>query len=106
MQRFLACVALTMFVGLPLAKLKAAPLPNQEMSELKKHQKKQRKTLKQQQHAMKKVMGQHEQSRESRKRFKHDLKMQRQMLRRSQKEESRRLMENRKSVKQPIRPSE
>lgn len=85
---------------LPLGKPTPVPLPNREMKELKKRHKEQRKMLKQQQRAMKKVVGQHARSSDSRMRFKHDLKMQRQMLHRSQKDETRRLKENRKSPKQ------
>ena len=56
--------------------------------------------VKQQQRAMKKVMSQHEQSGDSRERFKHNMKMQRQMVKKSQKAETRRQKNNRKSAKQ------
>ena len=100
MRKLLTSFVAAILLALPLGKLTATPLPNQEMKELKKRHKEQRKMLKQQQHTMKKVMGQHAQSSDSRMRFKHDLKMQRQMLRKSQEAETRRLKENHESVKQ------
>ena len=100
MRKLLAGFGAAILLVLPLGKLTAVPLPNREMKELKKRHKEQRKMLKQQEHAMKKVMGQHAQSSDSRMRFKHDLKMQRQMLQRSQKDETRRQEENHESVKQ------
>ena len=100
MRKLLAGFGAAILLVLPLGKLTAVPFPNREMKEFKKRHKEQRKMLKQQQHAMKKVMGQHAQSSDSHMRFKHDLKMQRQMLQISQKDGTRRLKENHKSVKQ------
>jgi hypothetical protein len=105
MRKLLASFVAAILLVLPLGKLTATPLPNREMKELKKHHKEQRKMLKQQQHAMKRVMGQHAQSSDSRERFKHDLKMQRQMLRKGQKAETRHQKDNRKSAKQLHRSS-
>ncbi len=98
MRKLLAGIGAAILLVLPLGKLPAAPFPNREMKELKKRQKVERRTLRQQQHAMKKVMGQHLQSSDSRARFKHNLKMQQQTLQRSQKDGTRRLKKNHKSV--------
>jgi hypothetical protein len=99
MRKLLAGFGAAILLVLPLGKLPAAPFPNQEMKELKKRQKEERRMVRQQQHAMKRVMGQHPQSSDSRARFKHNMKMQQQMLHRSQKDVTRRLKENHKSVK-------
>lgn len=99
MRKLLAGFGAAILLVLPLGKLPAAPFPNQEMKELKKRQKEERRMVRQQQHAMKRVMGQHAQSSDSRARFKHNMKMQQQMLHRSQKDVTRRLKENHKSVK-------
>jgi hypothetical protein len=99
MRKLLAVFGAAILLVLPLGKLPAVPFPNREVKELKKRQKEERRMLRQQQHAMKKVMGQHAQSSDSHARFKHNLKMQRQMLQRSQKEGTRRLKQNHKSVK-------
>lgn len=104
MRKFLICFGAALLLVLPQGKFTTAPLPNQETKDLKKRHKKQRKMVKQQQRAMKKVMGQHEQTSDSRERFKHDLRMQRQMVRKSQKDETGRLKNNHKSVKQ-LHPS-
>src|SRR5439155_23831491 len=77
MRKFLICFGAALLLVLPQGKFTTAPLPNQETKDLKKRHKKQRKMVKQQQRAMKKVMGQHEQTSDSRERFKHDLRMQR-----------------------------
>ena len=98
MRKLLAGFGAAILLVLPLGKLPAAPFPNREMKELKKRQKEERRMLRQQQHAMKKVMGQHGQSSDSHVRFKHDLKMQQQMLQRSQKDGTRRLKEKHKSI--------
>jgi hypothetical protein len=99
MRKLLAGFGAAILLVLPLGKLPAVPFPNWEMKELKKRQKEERRTLRQQQHAMKKVMGQHGQPSDSHARFKHNLKMQQQMLQRSQKDRTRLLKENHKSVK-------
>jgi uncharacterized membrane protein YhiD involved in acid resistance len=99
MLRILAALILAIPLVFPLGKLTAAPPRDQETKQLKKRHKAQNKEAKQQQRAMKRVMAQHEQSSDSRARFKHDLKMQRQMLRRSQKEETQRMKKKRKSDK-------
>jgi hypothetical protein len=101
MRKLLAGFGAAILLLLPLGKLPAAPFPNREMKQLKKRQKVERRMLRQQQHAMNKVMEQHGQSSDSHVRFKHDLKMQQQMLQRSQKDGTRRLKENHKSVKRP-----
>ena len=89
---------------LPLVRLAAVPPPDQEMKQLKKRHKAQKREAKQQQRAMNKVMAQHEQSSASRARFKHDMKMQRQMLRNNQKVETRRVKDKHKSDKK-LHPS-
>jgi len=102
MRKLLAGFGAAILLLLPLGKLPAAPFPNREMKQLKKRQKEERRILRQQQHAMKKVMGQHGQSSDSHARFEHNLKMQQQMLQRSQKDATRRLKKNHNSVKRPI----
>ena len=47
--------------------------------------------LKEQQRAMKRIVSQHYQPAETRRRFRHDMKVQRRLLRERQKEEARRL---------------
>lgn len=100
MRKLLGAFCAAILLILPLGKLTAFPLPHREMKELKKRHKEQRKMLKQQQHTMKKVMGQHARSSDSRMRFKHDLTMQRQLLHGNQKDETRRLKKNQESLKQ------
>ena len=89
-RKLLACLGAAILAVLPLGSHRAAPFPSQQTKALKKRHKEQRKTLKQQQGAMKRVMAQHEQPSDARRRFRQDLKMQRQMLQRNQKEETRR----------------
>lgn len=79
--------------------LQAAPARSYETHQLKQHHKAQRKDLKEQQRAMKKVMDQHELSDDQRARFKNNLKMQKQLLRESQKDDSRRLKQSQKVAK-------
>jgi hypothetical protein len=101
MRRLLQCLAGAVLLTLPVVNSSATALSNLEIRTLKRHQKGERKKLEQQQRAMKKVMAQHEQSSESRKRFEHNLKMQRQFLRKNQKDEVRRLKENHNRQKSP-----
>lgn len=79
--------------------LKAVPVPDQEPHNLKKSQKAQRKTLKQQQRAMRDAVNQHPQPPESLRRFKHDMASQRRLLNNKQKSASRNLKQARKSAK-------
>jgi hypothetical protein len=82
-------------------KLKALHVTKQEKYELKKRHKEEKRVLKQQQRAMKSVINQHEQSRDESERFKHDLKMQRQLLRKDQMRETQNLKKHDTFVKQP-----
>lgn len=100
MRKFLICFGVAVLLILPQRTFTIARPPNQEKKELKKRQKAQRKVVKQQQRAMKKVMEQHGQTSESRERFKHDMKMQREIVQKSQKAETRRQKDNRRSAKQ------
>jgi poly-D-alanine transfer protein DltD len=102
MRKLLAGFGAVILLLLPLGRLQAVPFPTREMKELKKRQKVERRMLRQQQHAMKKVMAQHGQSSDSNARFKHNLKIQQQVLQRSQKDATRRLKRNHNSVKRPI----
>src|SRR5437764_9706742 len=78
--------------------LKAVPR-DQELHELKKRQKEQRKTLKIQQRSMKRTMKRQQLPPDSRKRFRRQLKMERQVLRMGQREERKGLVERKKSMK-------
>jgi len=98
MGRFL--ITLLMVLGPTAGMIKAAHLPGHGTPGLNKRHKEQRKALKQQQHAVKKVMGQHELSSDEQSRFKHELKSERRTLRKQQKSESRSIKESRKSAKQ------
>jgi gas vesicle protein len=99
MRKFSILVLAAVVLGLPAGALQAAPARSYETRQLKQQHKAQQKDLKEQQRAMKKVMGQHEMSDEQGSRFKHDLKMQKQMLRKSQKDDARRLKQNQKAAK-------
>jgi len=78
----------------------AAPRSTQEVRNLKRQQKLQRKQLKQQQRATRSVMSQHATSKEERLRLKRDLKAQRQVLKNSQKQELR----DAKMSHKPLKP--
>jgi hypothetical protein len=99
LRRLLGALASAVLLSIPLASLLATPSSNLQQSALKHRQKVERKQLKQQQAAMKRVMAQHQQSTASWQRFKHDMKMQRQLLRERQKEETRRLKVSRQGQK-------
>jgi len=85
--------------------LLSAPARSFGERQLKMQQKKQRKDLKQQQRAMKKVIDQHELSDEQRKRFTNDMKMQERLLHKSQKDDSRRLKQAQKVAKAASHPA-
>lgn len=99
MRKFSTLLLAAVILGPVAGALQAAPARSYETHQLKKHQKAERKDLKEQQRAMKKVMGQHELSDEQRERFKSNLKMQKQMLHESQKDDSRRLKQSQKVAK-------
>lgn len=99
MRRFLIAFVTATVLGPAAGALQAAHLRNQGTPGLNKRHKEQRKALKQQQHAMKKVMGQHQLSSDERSRFKHELASERRTLRKEQKSESRVIKESRKSAK-------
>jgi len=99
MLKILNVLIVATWLVLPLARLTAGSPPDQETKQLKKRHKAQKREAKQQQRAMHKVMAQHEQSSASRARFKNDMKMQRQMLRKSQKDETRRVKDKHKTDK-------
>jgi hypothetical protein len=96
-RRLLGAFAAAALLSVSFVSLSATPRSDSQQKALKRHQKEERKQLKQQQAAMKRVMAQHEQSAASRKRFQHDMKMQRQLLQKKQKEETRRLKVSRQS---------
>jgi hypothetical protein len=79
--------------------IEASPARDQEKHDLNKRHKDQRKALKVEQRGMKKVMKQHELSGAERQRFTHQLKMERQVLRSGQKDETKTLKERRKFTK-------
>src|SRR5579863_10322217 len=105
MRKILMLVTMVVLMGTPLAAANVAGGPGPQGHQLKKRHKEQRKTIKQQQRAMKNVVSQHPQSSEERQRFKHDLKMQRQLLRKNQKNESRNLRQSLKLRKRPRQTS-
>jgi hypothetical protein len=88
MRRVLVLLAAAVLLGSPLETLTASRGSNSEMHQLKKRHKEQKKALRQQQRAMRNVMSQHERSSDDIERFNHDLKMQRQLLRKDQKDET------------------
>jgi hypothetical protein len=100
-RRLLVCLAGAVLILLTLVNSSASARSNPEMRAIRHRQKEERKMLKLQQRAMKRVMAQHGQSSESRKRFDHNLKMQQQLLRKHQKNEIRRLKESRSLRKTP-----
>lgn len=99
MRRFLVLAVLSLAVSSLPKMVTAAGAPKGEMHELRKRQKKQRKTFAEQQRAMKNVMKQHPMSPEQHRRFRHDMKMQRQLLRRDQKAGIQNLKRERKAAK-------
>jgi ABC-type transport system involved in cytochrome bd biosynthesis fused ATPase/permease subunit len=99
MRKFLTLLLAAVILGPRVGTLRAAPARSYEARQLKKQHKAQRKDLKQQQRAMKKVMAQHEMSGDQRQRFKNDLKVQKRMLHKSQKNDSRRLKQSQKVAK-------
>jgi|SRR5437667_12778692 len=92
-------IAALMAGGASVSVLKAAPR-DQELRALKKRQKEQRKTLKIQQRSMKRTMKRQQLPADSRKRFQRQLKMERQVLRMGQREETKNLTERKKFMKQ------
>ena len=101
MRRVLVLLAAAVMLGSPLETLTASRGSRSAMHQLKKRHKEQKKALKQQQHAMKKVMNQHELSSDVTERFNHDLKMQRQLLRKDQKDETQNLKNRDAFVRRP-----
>ena len=87
MRKLLLLVMTVVLLGPPLAGADIAGGPDSEAHQLKKCHKEQRKTLKQQR-AMENVASQHPEWSEARQRFKYDMKMQQQMLRKKQKDET------------------
>ena len=98
MRKVLVLLAAALMAGASVGVLKAAPR-DQELRALKKHQKEQRKTLKIQQRSMKRTMKRQQLPADSRKRFRRQLKMERQVLRAGQREERKGLVERKKSMK-------
>ena len=90
-------IATVAALGLGLLPMKAFPSPPAEMKQLRKSHGKQRKTLKQQQRAARNIMKQHEVDRESTERFRHNMQMQRQLLKKNQHVEARRLKQRNKA---------
>jgi len=101
MRRVLILVAMAVALTSAQEKLKAFHVAKQEKHELKKRHKEEKRVLKRQQRAMKSVMNQHEQSIDESDRFKHDLKMQRQLLRKDQKNETQNLKKRDSFVRRP-----
>ncbi len=91
--------AVILLVALPYLNSAASPRSDPQMRALKQRHKQERAALKQQQRAMQRVLAQHEQTAESKRRFEHDMKIQRRMLWERQKDETRRLKSARKAPK-------
>jgi small-conductance mechanosensitive channel len=89
MRKTLLLLFAAAMLGASAGNLRAAPARSYEARQLKKQHKGQGKALKQQQRAMKKVMGQHQLSADERDRFNNNLKMQKRLLHKRQKNESR-----------------
>ena len=102
MRKVLVLLTAACMAGASVGALKAAPR-DKELHDLKKHQKEQRRNLKIQQRSMKNTMKRQQLSADSRKRFKQQLKMERQVLRMGQKQETKDLIERKKSLKQTHR---
>jgi len=98
MRKVVVVFVTALMAGASVGALKAVPR-DQELHELKKRQKEQRKTLKIQQRSMKRTMKRQQLPPDSRKRFKRQLKMERQVLRMGQREERKGLLERKKSMK-------
>ena len=98
MRKVLVLLAAALMAGASVGVLKAAPR-DRELHELRKRQKEQRKTLKIQQRSMKRTMKRQQLPADSRKRFRRQLKMERQMLRTGQREERKGLAERKRSMK-------
>jgi len=99
MRKVLILLTAALIAGASAGALKAVP-GDQELHELKKRQKEQRKTLKIQQRSMENTMKRQQLPADSRKRFKRQLKMERQVLRMGQRAETKNLTERKKSMKQ------
>ncbi len=99
MRKVLVLLTAALMAGASVGALKAAPR-DQELHELKKRQKEQRKTLKIQQRSMKNTMKRQQLPSDSRKRFQRQLKMERQVLRMGQREETKSLTGRKKFMKQ------
>jgi len=99
MRKLLLLLLSAVILGFSPGALGSAPARSYQTRQLKKQQKAQRKDLKQEERATKKMMDQHELSDEQRKRFKNDMKMQKRLLHKSQKDDSRRLKQAKQVAK-------
>ena len=90
MRRFIICMATVAALGLSLVPLVAFPHRSEAIRETQKRHRKENKVLKQQQRAMKNVMKQHAQTSDSNQRFKSNMKIQRQLAKGNQRQETRR----------------
>lgn len=104
MRKLLRSLLAAVVLGAALHALKAAPVPDQEMRALKRNHKAQQKALKRQQRVLKRAIKHQRQSRAERKRFHQTLKMQRQLLKKGQKEETHNLKQRHKGVKRARTP--
>ena len=98
MRKFLISVSTIAALGLALLPLWAFPPRSVEMKQLKKNHSKERKTLKQQQRGSNNIMKQHDLDSESKQRFQHNMKMQRQLVKKNQRQETRRLKQQGKAA--------
>ena len=98
MRKFLISIATTAALGLALLPLWAFPARSAEMKALKKGHSRERKTLRQQQRGSNNIMKQHDLDSEARQRFQHNMKMQRQLVKKNQRQETRRLKQRRKAA--------
>ena len=99
MRAFLLALVAATLLGPGVGAPQAAPPRNPRPTGLHTVHRRQRRVLKQQQRAMKRAMAHHLSGGE-RRRFKHQLKVERQTLRNAQKSESRRIKQSRKSARQ------
>ena|SRR5215831_11533243 len=99
MRKLLLLLLSALMVGFSPGALESAPARSYQARQLKKQHKAQRKDLTEQERAMKKVTDQHQLSDEQRKRFKNDMKVQKQLLHKSQKDDSRRLKQSPNAAK-------
>lgn len=91
MKTILVCLGTLVLLLSPSGTLVSAPFPSAQLKALQKRHRIEHRKNKQDQRAMRRVMVQHRVGGAANRRFQHNLKMQRQLLRKNQSQEVRRL---------------